>query len=254
MLERRHIRVLVPTSRTLYYNDKGRERGITAETARAFEQYLKKQGVSNYLRQQQGKRIRALKDAGADADVQRFKGVDFSPANRALFAFASYNAGPGNTAKMLKEAEKRGLDPDKWFNNVELVAAEKIGIETTTYVRNIFDCCTSYTLSLEAAQERDKARDKAGRQVIRKQRWPPRRASDHGHQRQPGEGHRARPGRALWRTPDGQGQEQVVGHWREMQGDRDAHVDPLCHQDQGSQTDQHVDEGADADHVAPQQE
>ena len=42
MLERRHIRVLVPYSRTLFYNDKGRERGITAETARAFEQYLNK--------------------------------------------------------------------------------------------------------------------------------------------------------------------------------------------------------------------
>ena len=42
MLERRLIRVLAPNSRTLYYNDKGRERGITAETARAFEQYLNK--------------------------------------------------------------------------------------------------------------------------------------------------------------------------------------------------------------------
>ena len=42
MLERRHIRVLVPFSRTLFYNDKGRERGITAETARDFEQYLNK--------------------------------------------------------------------------------------------------------------------------------------------------------------------------------------------------------------------
>ena len=39
---------------------------------------------------------------------------------------------------MRKEAVKRRLDPDKWFNNVEIVAAEKIGIETTTYVRNIF--------------------------------------------------------------------------------------------------------------------
>jgi membrane-bound lytic murein transglycosylase MltF len=62
-----------------------------------------------------------------------FKDADFSPANRALFAFASYNAGPGNIAKMRKEAGKRGLDPDKWFNNVELVTAEKIGVETTTY-------------------------------------------------------------------------------------------------------------------------
>ncbi len=40
MLERRRIRVLVPYSRTLYFNDKGRERGITADAVREFEQYL----------------------------------------------------------------------------------------------------------------------------------------------------------------------------------------------------------------------
>ena len=96
-----------------------------------------------------------------------FKDVDFSPANRALFAFASYNAGPGNIAKMRKEAEKRGLDPDKWFNNVELVTAEKIGIETTTYVRNIFKYYTSYKLTLEARKERDKARDELYQEVSR---------------------------------------------------------------------------------------
>ena len=42
MLERRLIRVLVPYSRTLYYNDKGRERGITAELVRDFEQWINK--------------------------------------------------------------------------------------------------------------------------------------------------------------------------------------------------------------------
>ena len=42
MLERRMIRVLVPYSRTLYFNDKGRERGITAELVRDFERYLNK--------------------------------------------------------------------------------------------------------------------------------------------------------------------------------------------------------------------
>src|SRR5262245_24456207 len=40
MLERRAIRILVPYSRTLYYSDKGRERGVTAENIRDFEQYL----------------------------------------------------------------------------------------------------------------------------------------------------------------------------------------------------------------------
>ena len=42
MLKRRHIRFLVPYSRTLYFNDKGRERGITADTARDFEHYINK--------------------------------------------------------------------------------------------------------------------------------------------------------------------------------------------------------------------
>jgi len=40
MVARRMIRVLVPYSRTLYYTDKGRERGLTAELVRDFEQYV----------------------------------------------------------------------------------------------------------------------------------------------------------------------------------------------------------------------
>jgi membrane-bound lytic murein transglycosylase MltF len=79
-----------------------------------------------------------------------FKEAKFDEQNRTLFAFASYNAGPGNIAKMRKEAEKRGLDPEQWFNNVEIVTAEKIGIETVTYVRNIFKYYTAYKLLAEA--------------------------------------------------------------------------------------------------------
>jgi membrane-bound lytic murein transglycosylase MltF len=79
-----------------------------------------------------------------------FTDAKFDEQNRTLFAFASYNAGPGNISKMRKEAQLRGLDPDKWFNNVEVVTAEKIGIETTTYVRNIFKYYVSYKLTQEA--------------------------------------------------------------------------------------------------------
>ena len=90
--------------------------------------------------------------------TQYFKDAKFSETNRALFAFASYNCGPGNVSKMRKEAEKRGLDPDKWFNNVELVTAEKIGIETTTYVRNIYKYYVSYKLTYESKQALEKAK------------------------------------------------------------------------------------------------
>jgi membrane-bound lytic murein transglycosylase MltF len=88
-----------------------------------------------------------------------FPDAHFSEANRPLFAFASYNAGPGNISKMRKEAVKRGLDPDKWFNNVELVVAEKIGVETTNYVRNIYKYYVAYRLTQEAIETSRAARE-----------------------------------------------------------------------------------------------
>jgi len=87
-----------------------------------------------------------------------FPDANFSEGNRPLFAFASYNCGPGNVAKARADAAKRGLDPDKWFNNVEIVVAEKIGPETTTYVRNIYKYYVAYKLILEAREQAEKAR------------------------------------------------------------------------------------------------
>lgn len=87
-----------------------------------------------------------------------FSDAKFSPGNRPLFAFASYNAGPGNISKARKEAAKRGFDPDKWFNNVEIVVAERVGPEPTTYVRNIYKYYVAYSLTQQA---RDKAKEAA---------------------------------------------------------------------------------------------
>jgi len=87
-----------------------------------------------------------------------FQDAKFSEQNRTLFAFASYNAGPGNISRMRKEAQTRGLDPDQWFNNVEIVTGEKIGGETTTYVRNIFKYYASYKLTKDAREQADKLR------------------------------------------------------------------------------------------------
>ena len=86
------------------------------------------------------------------------KDATFDEINHTLFAFACYNAGPGNIARMRKEAEKRGLDPNKWFSNVELVTAEKIGMETTTYVRNIYKYYVAYKLALDVQEAQRKAR------------------------------------------------------------------------------------------------
>jgi membrane-bound lytic murein transglycosylase MltF len=82
--------------------------------------------------------------------------------NKLLFAFASYNAGPGRVAGLRREAKAEGLDPNKWFNNVELVAAKRIGRETVTYVSNIYKYYLAYQLMLPAddAHARAKARAK----------------------------------------------------------------------------------------------
>jgi membrane-bound lytic murein transglycosylase MltF len=92
-----------------------------------------------------------------------FPDAHFSESNRPLFAFASYNAGPGNIAKMRTEAAARGLDPDKWFNNVEIVVAEKIGIETTTYVRNIYKYYAAYRLAQDMEDTRARALKEVGK-------------------------------------------------------------------------------------------
>jgi len=77
--------------------------------------------------------------------------------NRTLFAFAAYNAGPARVAGLRRRAAARGLDPNQWQGNVELIAAEEIGQETVTYVANIFKYYVAYTLVMEQAAEREAA-------------------------------------------------------------------------------------------------
>jgi membrane-bound lytic murein transglycosylase MltF len=93
---------------------------------------------------------------------QYYANEPMTPLNKGLFAFASYNAGPGRVAGLRKEAAKRGLDPNKWFHNVELVAAEKIGSETVTYVSNIYKYYTAYKLLEEQQASRQAAREQVG--------------------------------------------------------------------------------------------
>ena len=78
--------------------------------------------------------------------------------NRHLFAFASYNAGPNRIARLRKETAAKGLDPNKWFNNVEVLVAEDVGRETVQYVSNIYKYYIAYKLTLERAQKREGAK------------------------------------------------------------------------------------------------
>ena len=91
-----------------------------------------------------------------------YQDAAMSRLDKGLFAFASYNAGPGRVASLRKQAAAEGLDPDKWFNNVELIAAKRIGRETVTYVSNIYKYYLAYQLMLESEKARDAARQTTG--------------------------------------------------------------------------------------------
>jgi membrane-bound lytic murein transglycosylase MltF len=87
-----------------------------------------------------------------------YKDEPMDQLNKGLFTFASYNAGPGRVSGLRKQAAARKLDPNKWFNNVELIAAERIGRETVQYVSNIYKYYLAYKMLSEQQQLRDKAR------------------------------------------------------------------------------------------------
>ena len=86
-----------------------------------------------------------------------FADLPMDDLNKALFSFAAYNAGPSRIKSLRSSAEKRGLDPNVWFDNVEVIAAEKIGRETVTYVRNIYKYYISYRLVMDRKKERGDA-------------------------------------------------------------------------------------------------
>jgi membrane-bound lytic murein transglycosylase MltF len=85
-----------------------------------------------------------------------FKDVSFDEQNRNLFAFAAYDAGPEKIQSLRREAEAEKLDPNLWFNNVERVAAARVGQETVRYVRNIYKYYVAYKL-IEDAESAKKA-------------------------------------------------------------------------------------------------
>lgn len=82
-----------------------------------------------------------------------FEDEPMSDLNKTLFSFAAYNAGPARVARLRREAERQGLDPNVWFDNVEVIAAKRIGRETVQYVSNIYKYWVAYRLSRDTLKE-----------------------------------------------------------------------------------------------------
>ena len=86
-----------------------------------------------------------------------FANEPMTDTNKLLFAFAAYNMGPNRLQALRAEAARQGLDPNVWMDNVELIAAARIGIETVQYVSNIYKYYIAYKLVEEHQQLKGKA-------------------------------------------------------------------------------------------------
>jgi len=79
--------------------------------------------------------------------------------NKVLFTFAAYNCGPGRVKQLRAEAPQKGLDPNVWISNVEVIAAARVGMETVAYVSNIYKYYVAYKLIAVQNEQRSKARE-----------------------------------------------------------------------------------------------
>jgi membrane-bound lytic murein transglycosylase MltF len=92
-----------------------------------------------------------------------YKDEPMDELNKGLMTLASYNAGPGRLRQLRSETARRGLDPNKWFGNVERVVSERVGRETVQYVSNIYKYYVAYRL----VQDRNRARERARGEVTK---------------------------------------------------------------------------------------
>jgi len=79
--------------------------------------------------------------------------------NKILFTFAAYNCGPARVKQLRAEASQKGLDPNVWVNNVEFIAANRVGQETVNYVTNIYKYYVAYKLIAVQEEQRNKAKE-----------------------------------------------------------------------------------------------
>jgi len=83
-----------------------------------------------------------------------FDNSEIDPLNQMLLSFAAYNAGPNRIIKLQHEAQKRDLNPNVWFNNVEVIVAQRIGRETVQYVNNIYKYYMAYRSIVEKQKKK----------------------------------------------------------------------------------------------------
>lgn len=83
-----------------------------------------------------------------------FDKPEYSSEDKMNFALAAYNAGPGRIRQLQRIAKRKGLDPHKWFYNVETIARNEIGLETVNYVTFIQKTSAAIKLAFKLSEEK----------------------------------------------------------------------------------------------------
>lgn len=82
-----------------------------------------------------------------------------SDFDQVLLSLAAYNAGPGNIRKSRARAEKMGLDPNVWFDNVEIATARAVSGEPVIYVRNIIKYALDMRLTVDLIDGKEEVQE-----------------------------------------------------------------------------------------------
>ena len=154
--------VPVPTSAIMFYQESGLNQAAKSQVGAV--------GVMQ-LMPATGEQMKVgdihQEDANIHAGVKYFHSMvdkyygnePMDDVNKVLFTFAAYNCGPGRVKQLRAEAAQKGLDPNVWLGNVEMIAAARVGTETVNYVSNIYKYYVAYKLIAIQEDERRKSKE-----------------------------------------------------------------------------------------------
>ena len=94
-----------------------------------------------------------------------FNDAGIRPRDQVRLALAAYNAGPGKIQRVRSKTKQMGLDPNRWFRNVELATLKMVGQETVRYVSNINKYYVIYRFTSKVSETREKEIKEIGKKT-----------------------------------------------------------------------------------------
>jgi hypothetical protein len=151
MVNNRSIRALVLINPIGFFYSGGKPEGIQDEALEEFERFANQQLNTGrlpvkvvFLPMRPDQLEAALNQGLRDVIAQ---GIVITPQRE-------QRVRPNRIVRLRKKAQDDGLDPNKWFGNVELEVAQNIGEETVTYGGNIYKYYVAYKLTVEQKQRK----------------------------------------------------------------------------------------------------